>query len=307
MLTAMTPDLVAVCPRQPDQHRDMILAAIESGAKGIYVEKPFCRSPREADEIILACNKHGTKLAVAHRNRWHPTLQAIDKLIADGAIGKVLEIRGRGKGDRRGGGEDLWVLGSHVLNLTHYFGGQPLSCSASMLQNGRPVNNSDVHPGNEALGPLAGDQIHARYQMQRGMIAYFDSVADDGTGNAGFGLQLIGSAGIIDVKCDRHPLAHLVAGNPFSPTSQARPWIPISSAGPGVDEPREGLADMINHHVLPVQDLIHSIRSDHQPLCNVDEGAMTVEMICAVFESHRRDAAAVAIPLLQRDNALGLL
>ena len=32
-------------------------------------------------------------------------------------------MRGRGKGDRRGGAEDLWVLGSHVLNLMTYFGG----------------------------------------------------------------------------------------------------------------------------------------------------------------------------------------
>jgi predicted dehydrogenase len=307
MLETVAPDLVAVCPRQPDQHRDMILAAIASGAKGIYVEKPFCRSPREADEIIAACNKQGAKLAVAHRNRWHPTLQTIDQLIAEGGIGKVLEIRGRGKGDRRGGGEDLWVLGSHVLNLTHYFGGQPLSCSAIMLQQGRPVERADVHPGNEALGPLAGDEVHARYQMQRGMVAYFDSVANDGAQNAGFGLQIIGSDGIIDVKCDHHPLAHLVPGNPFQPTSDARPWIPISSAGPGKEEPRKDLEDLISHHVLPAQDLVDSVRGDRRPLCNVDEGAMTVEMICGVFESHRHGSQSVAFPLTQRDNGLELL
>ena len=307
MLETVAPDLVAVCPRQPDQHRDMILAAIASGARGIYVEKPFCRSPREADEIIAGCRRHGTKLAVAHRNRWHPTLQTIDKLIAEEGIGKVLEIRGRGKGDRRGGGEDLWVLGSHVLNLTHYFGGRPLSCSAIMLQQGRPVEKVDVHAGNEALGPLAGDEVHARYQMQRGMVAYFDSVANDGAQNAGFGLQIIGSDGIIDIKCDRHPLAHLVPGTPFQPTSDARPWIPISSAGPGEAEPRKDLAELINHHVLPAQDLIDSVRGNRRPLCNVDEGAMTVEMICGVFESHCHSSQAVAFPLSQRDNALGLL
>ncbi|MBC8351064.1 MAG: Gfo/Idh/MocA family oxidoreductase [Planctomycetes bacterium] len=307
MLAEVKPDIVAVCPRQPDQHRDMILAAIETGASGIYVEKPFCRTPAEADEIVAACEKHNAKLAVAHRNRYHPTLQAIDKLIADGTIGKLLEIRGRGKGDRRGGAEDLWVLGSHVLNLIHYFGGAPKSCSAVLLQDGRRVTKADVREGNEALGLLAGNEIHARYEMERGLIAYFDSIANDGTRSAGFGLQIIGSEGLIDINCDKLPLAYLVPGNPFQPTGDPRPWIPITSAGPGETEPIDDLADLVSHHVSPARDLVAAIRSDRQPLCSVYDGAMTVEMICATFASHRESSKAVAIPLEARGNELARL
>jgi len=300
MLQKTKPDIVAVCPRQPDQHRDMIVAAVQAGAKGIYVEKPFCRTPAEADQIIAACEKHNTKLAVAHRNRYHPTLQTLDKLIADGGIGKVLEIRGRGKGDRRGGGEDLWVLGAHVMNLIHYFGGRPRSCSALMKQGGRPVTAKDVKPGNEALGPLAGDQVHARFDMRKGMVAYFDSIANDGTRNAGFGLQILGSEGIIAIACDRQPLAYLVPGNPFRPTSKPRPWVPVTSAGPGQPEPIENIHDLIGHHQAPARDLVQAITEDRQPLCNVYEGAMTVEIICSVFASHREGGRAVAIPLAER-------
>ena len=307
MLASVKPDIVAVCPRQPDQHRDMALASIEAGAKGIYIEKPFVRTPGEADSIVAACKKHGAKVAVAHRNRYHPTLQAIDKYIAGGGLGKVLEIRGRGKGDRRGGTEDLWVLGSHTLNLINYFGGKPKSCSAVLKQDGRPVTKADVKPGNEALGPLAGNELHARYEMERGMIAYFDSIANDTTANHGFGLQIIGSKGIIAMKCDRHPLAHLVPGNPFQPTDSPRPWIPFSSAGPGKPEPIADLADHVGHHVTSARDLVDAVRKNRQPLCNVHEAAMTVEMICAVFESHRLGGRAVAIPLKERGNALAKL
>lgn len=304
MLTEVKPDIVAVCPRQPDQHRDMILAAIDSGAKGIYVEKPFCRTPAEADEIVAACDQHDVKLAVAHRNRYHSTLQAIDKLIADGEIGKVLEIRGRGKGDRRGGAEDLWVLGSHVLNLVNYFGGRPKSCSAVLLQGGRRVAKADVHEGNEALGLLAGNEVHARYEMERGFVAYFDSIANDGTSSAGFGLQIIGSKGFIDINCDKFPLAYLVRGNPFQPSAEPRTWIPITSAGAGEPEPIQDIVDLISHHVIPVRDLIAAMRDDRQPLCSVREAATTVEMICATFASHRESSRAVAIPLEHRGNAL---
>lgn len=304
MLTAVAPDIVAVCPRHPDQHRDMIVASIEAGAKGVYVEKPFCRTPSEADQIIAAAEKRQAKVAIAHRNRYHPTLHAIDKLIADGGLGKVLEIRGRGKGDRRGGGEDLWVLGSHTLNLINYFGGKPLTCSAVMKQDGRRVTKADVKDGNEALGPLAGNEVHARYEMERGMVAYFDSIANDDTRNHGFGLQIIGSQGIVSLKCDKHPLAHFVPGNPFEPTDKPRPWVAISSAGVGKPEPRDDLDEMVSHHGAPARDLIASIGTDRQPLCSAYEGATLLEMICGVFESHRQGSRAVAIPLQERGNAL---
>ena len=134
-----------------------------------------------------------------------------------------------------------------------------------------------MRDGNEALGPLAGNEVHARYRMEKDIIAHFDSIANDGTRNAGFGLQIIGSQGVIDIKCDRHPLAHLVSGNPFLPPKQPKTWTPISSAGAGKPEPLEDLNETISPHVGPCRDLIKAIHEDRQPLCDVYEGAMTVE------------------------------
>ncbi|MDB4640904.1 Gfo/Idh/MocA family oxidoreductase [Pirellulaceae bacterium] len=303
MLTEQRPDIVAVCPRHPDQHAEMAIAAAQAGAKGIYCEKPFVRTPAEADAVIAACEKHGTKLAVAHRNRYHPAMKTIGKLIAGKAIGRILEIRGRGKGDRRGGGEDLWVLGCHIFNMINYFAGAPSSCSAVMLQGGRDVVAADVRPGNEALGPLAGNEIHARYEMERGIIAYFDSIANDGTKNQGFGLQIVGSEGRILVQADLNPVAYLQRGNPFSP---ARPnaWEPITSDGVGESNVDDVSFDLVSHHVTAAQDLVSAIGSNRAPLCDATQGRTTVEMICAVFDSHRRGGRAVSFPLEERGNPL---
>ena len=307
MLEATRPEVVAICPRHPDQHAEMALAAVEAGARAIYMEKPFCRTPAEADAIIAACEQNNVKVAVAHRNRYHPTLQAIDRLIAAGEIGKPLEIRGRGKGDHRGGAEDLWVLGSHVLNLMHYFGGAATSCSAVLRQNGRRVTRADVRAGGEALGLIAGNEVHARYELENGLVATFDSLANDGTGGAGFGLQIIGSEGLINVQCDQLTLAHLVRGNPFEPPQQPRAWVPITSAGPGQTEPLSDLRETVSHHIGPIRDLIATLDSDRQPLCSAYEAAMTVEMISAVFASHRANSQAVAFPLASRENELARL
>lgn len=304
MLVEVKPEFVSVCPRHPDQHCEMALAAIEAGVKGIYIEKPFCRTPEEADRVIAACEKHGARVAVAHRNPYHPVMEVIEQLIAKGELGKLLEIRGRGKGDRRGGGEDLWVLGSHVMNLIHRFGGDPKSCSALMLQDGKRVTREHVKEGAEGLGPLAANELHARYEMSRGVIATFDSIANDQTRNAGFGLQLIGSGGIVNIQADRDPVAHLVPGNPFAPIPEARPWIPITTAGVGKAETNPALIQEVQHHVTAIADLVAACDEKRAPLCDSKAGATTVEMICAVFESHRQGGVAVEIPLKERGNAL---
>ena len=307
MLADVNPDIVVVCPRHADQHHDMILAAIESVAQGIYVEKPFVRTPAEADSVIDACLPRNVKLAVAHRNRYHPTLMTIKRLIQDGQIGRLLEIRGRGKGDRRGGGEDLWVLGSHVLNAMAFYGGTPKRCSAVMLEDGKLVEGSHVHEGAEGLGPLAGNAVHARYEFDSGQVGYFDSVANDGTHNAGFGLRLIGSEGTIAIAFDKTTLAHFMPGNPFETGDKPQRWLPITTAGIDQPEPMNDLDEKVANHGAPVRDLVAAIREDRQPLCNMREAALTVEMICAVFESHRQDSRAVALPLQFRGNALSEL
>ena len=307
MLAEVRPEFVTVSPRHADQHRDMAMAAIEAGVKGLYVEKSFCRTPAEADELITACKKHGAKIAVAHRNRYHPALKQVDKLIDAGELGRLLEIRGRGLGDHRGGGEDLWVLGCHIMNLIHHFAGEPKSCSGIMLQDGHHVTGKDVKDGAEGLGPLAGNKVHARYEMSNGVIAYYDSIANDGTGKNAYCLQLIGSKGTITIHIDRDPLAHFTPGNPFQPTSQPRPWIPISTAGLGEPENQPELVVSVHTHVLAVDDLIEACDKNREPLCNAHAGAVTVEMICAVFESHRRGGETIEFPLKERGNSLQLL
>jgi predicted dehydrogenase len=307
MLTEVKPDIVAVGPRHVDQHRDMILASIQAGARGIYVEKPFCRSLEEADEIILACKKAGTKLAIAHRNRQHPVLPIVAKLIQDGLIGRMLEMRGRGKEDARGGSLDLWVLGSHIVNLGCYFGGDPIACSAVVKQDGHLITKADLKQGDEGIGLLAGNEVHARYELASGITLYFDSIQNAGVKEAGFGLQIIGTKGIIDFRIDQEPLAHFLPGNPFQPSSPARAWIPITTAGVGKPEPIANLGQKVSSHEVAGRDLIAAIQENRTPLCDAQQGRQTIEMISAVLESHRLGGNRVNIPLVTKVNPLTLL
>ena len=307
MLAETKPDIVAIAPRFVDEHRDMALAAIAAGARGIYCEKPFCRSPSEADEIIAACEKGGVQFAVAHRNRYHPALAAAGQVLKAGGIGKLLELRARGKEDQRGGALDLWVLGAHLFNLMNYFGGRPLACTATVLQSGKPATRADVQDGAEGVGPLVGNEVHARFEMENGVPAFFDSVQNAGEKAAGFGLQLIGTQGVIDFRIDAEPFAQLLPGSALHPQKESRTWIPISSAGPGQPEPIADLGKLVSSHQLAAQDLLAAMRERRAPLCDAVAARITIEMICAVFESHRLGSQRVAFPPATRQNPLTLL
>ena len=66
MLDELKPELAVIGPEYIDQHRDMVVAAAERGVRGIFMEKPLCRTLEEADEMVAACQKHNVKLATAH-------------------------------------------------------------------------------------------------------------------------------------------------------------------------------------------------------------------------------------------------
>ncbi len=306
MLDEAQPDIVSICSRHPDQHRDMFLAAAERGIHA-YMEKPMCRTPAEADEMAAACEKHGVKLALGHLTRYSPCLDVVSGLIADGAIGQVMEFRGRGKEDaRRGGGEDLWVLGSHIMNLIHAMGGEPNWCFATMEQDGHAVTKEDVAPGNEGLGPLAGDNVQATYGLDGGRVATFGSVRGTGTPRPWrFALQILGSKGVIEILTGYLPEVSILQDASWCPARSGKQWQRVSSAGIGKPEPIQGDARLLGN-IAACTDLIQAIRDDRQPECDVYQGRLTVEMINAVFASHCA-GAPVEFPLKTRENALGLL
>lgn len=303
LLDETKPQIAAICPRWLDQHRDMFLECARRGIH-VFMEKPMCRDLLEADQMVAAAEKHNVKLAMAHQTRYSPRLEMVRQLIADGAIGKILELRGRGKEDsRRGGGEDLWVLGSHIMNLIHTLGGEPESCFATVKESGQRVTREHVKPGNEGIGPLAGDNIFAQFEMPDGVTATFASQRAAGGRPSRFGLQIYGSKGIIEILSGYMPEVWILQDVAWSPGRGRKNWQPVSSAGIAKPEPLQMKDPRTTGNVAICRDLIAAFEEDREPECSVYEGRWTVEMIAAVFESHRQNAP-VRFPLQERTNPL---
>jgi predicted dehydrogenase len=295
MLASAKPDIVAICSRHIHEHRDMIVAAVEAGVKGIYVEKPFVRTLAEADEIVRLCADKGVKLAIAHRNRYHPVLDVVKQLVAAGEIGELKEVRVRGKQDQRGGGLDLWVLGGHGFNLATLFTGPAISCEATILVEGRPATKADVRPGDEGVGLIVGDEIHARYETKSGIPLYFDSKKGSWTKGTPFGARLIGTKGIISLQVDEEPLAILERDGKKTP---------ITTAGIGQAEPIKDIRLVNGGHHGAIRDLLAAIKEQREPLCGPKAGLETVELTMAVFASFAADGKKVTLPLADRQHPL---
>ena len=310
MLDEMKPDLVSIGTQNVDLHRDMVTAAAERGVRGIYIEKPLCRTLEEADRMVAACRKHRVKLAIAFQGLYFPKLKVIREIITSGKLGRVLEMRARGKEDHRGGPIDLWVLGTRLLVLMKVLNGNPLSCFGTVLQNGRPITKQDVGDCEMyGIGPSAGNEVHAMYRFSNGAIGYFDSIERQGAPPPWrYDLRIFGSKGVLHVPSTQyfHSPMQFLPDPLWSAGRSGKKWIPVSSAGIGKAESAE---DQLTHregNVLAANDLIAAIEEDRPPLANLEEARTNLEMIVAVFESHRV-GGSVTFPMKNRKNPLTML
>jgi predicted dehydrogenase len=302
MLEKESPDLVSIAMRQPQWHKDIALAAIETGAH-LYIEKPITEYPEEADHIIRAASDKNVKIGVAHHMRYARDFIALKKLLNDGLIGKILEMRCHGKQDSRVGGEDLIVLGTHDLDYMRYLFGDPIWCSASISVDGKDIRPSDIHEGSEPY-LVAGDTVRAQYAFPGNIHGYWSSVKindywnrSDGLendplkGRGKWGFDIYGTDGIIYYR-----------------NNDGIRLLPIPYPSPGVEDIdwqdlQTGKLTIPEHQTHPVRSLLHAIEHDSEPQCSATDARWAVEMVSAVYQSQIR-RERIAFPLAERQHPL---
>lgn len=297
--------MVAICPRWVDQHHDMITAAAKAGCH-VYMEKPFCATLAECDSAVRALQSKNLKLAIAHTTQFSPILDVVKSLINNGEIGDLLELRGRGKEDNRGGGEDLWVLGSHIFGLMRTLaGGNPTSCFATVTNGSHQISKADIVNGPEGIGPLAGDNVRARYTFANGVFGDFASRRGAAGSPSRFAIQALCSKGIVEMETGYLTKATILRDSSWSPGRSGKSWEPITSAGIGRPEPRTDNS-YEGGHVAGINNLLDCIEHDRTTKCSFEDAKSIIEMIAAVFES-QRVGGPIDVPMKTRVNPLTLL
>ncbi len=301
MLAKERPQLVAVAPRWTDQHHAMTLAALKIGAH-IYTEKPFTKTLAEADDLLAVADQAGLKIAVAHQVRLAPNIVFLKRALDAGLVGQLLQIRSWGKQDERAGGEDMLVLGTHLFDLLRNFAGEPAWCTARIMQQGSEFKRSDARKTKEQIGLVGGDEIDAQFAFANGVFATFTSRARLRDTVGRWGIELIGSKGVVRILMDVFPAVLFLPNTAWTPGGKTDSWQPLKDDPTlkfTADEKSFGPA---NRRV--VEDWLAAIRLNREPACSGRIGMKAIEMVMAVYQAGL-SGTRVSFPLADRSHPLG--
>lgn len=319
MLADEPPDIVVLCSRHPYDHLAQIEAAAEAGCH-IYCEKPLSASLLEADRIVEIAEQRRIRICMAHPGRYALAFRTMRAKLEAGEIGRPLTVYGRGKCDHRGGGEDLIVLGTHILDLQTFFFGEPEHVYADITSDGRPIVRTDRTETVEPIGPAAGDNIFAQFRFPGDVRGLFESrrgLYDRARGNTQMGITVVGTEGVLSLRFDDYETRTLRISSGPGALEYGRSFedVPLTEDRVIPDaEPLDyslcGQKDIpsatffLEANRFAAWDLIRSIEEDRQPVSNASNARLTQEMIQGIYAAHL-SGGVVSFPLEDRTHPLG--
>jgi predicted dehydrogenase len=318
MLAHEAPDIVVITSRHPGDHLEQIRMVAQAGCH-IYCEKPISDSLAEVDEIIRIVNANGIKFAMAHTARHDLSFRTMKRMIEAGDIGTPLTVVGRGKCDHRGGGEDLIVLGTHVLDLQTYFFGPPESVMADIRIEGRLAARSDRVETVEPIGPVIGDDIFAVFQLKNGVRSIFETrrgLQQPEQAEPHLGIRVMGTEGVLSLRFGSGERQRLLISrqrcypedNPNFEEVELHEDRMIPGAEP-VDYSLCGKMDVpepprfLDANRFSVWDLMRAIEEDREPIASLTDARVVVEMIHGIYAAHL-ERRTLTFPLMNQVHPL---
>ena len=269
-------DVVDIClPNH--QHARVTLAAAAAG-KHVICEKPLCVTLEEADQMIDACRRAGVKLMYAEELCFAPKYERVRKLVQDGALGRVYQMRQSEKHsgphadwfydvDQAGGGV-LMDMGCHAFGWFRWMlGGNPKieSVSATM---------GTVMHGGRTRGE---DNAVTIIEFEGGVIG----VAEDSWAKLGGmddRIEVYGTQGV--------SYADLFAGNAALTYSEAGYGYALEKAGATTGWTFTIFEEAFNQgYPQELRHFIECVREDKTPLVTGEDGRVVLEIIYAAYES----------------------
>ncbi|MBE1444619.1 Gfo/Idh/MocA family protein [Paenibacillus sp. OAS669] len=267
----------AVCICLPSgMHSAAAIAAAEAG-KHVLCEKPLDITLESMDAMIAACRSHNVKLATVFQKRTTELALMTRRAVQEGKLGKLVlgdaylkyyrspeyyrSADWRGTWEVDGGGA-LMNQGVHGVDIIRWIMGDVDSVFAYAAPLVRDIEVEDtavavVKYKNGAFGVIQGATSvnpgqEPRFEIhgEHGSIIYADS-----------GIKL------------------------WKTVDGEEPPVSLSERNAeGSDNP---LAISGDGHYILIDDLIHAIREDREPLISGEEARKSVELILAIYESAR--------------------
>ena len=253
-------------PLPNHMHVEWTLKALAAG-KHVLTEKPISMTAPEIDTLIAARDASGLLAAEAFMIVHHPQWQRARDLVADGAIGEVIQVDGVFSYDNRSdignirnrpetGGGGIRDIGVYTYGSARFVtGSEPLLDSLAA----RAVFENDVDTWAHVTGRFAGNGHKFAYSAVTSMRMFNRQE-----------MTFHGDKGLIRV-----------CNGPFNAGLYGQAEVQIDSAGLVRTVER---FPAVNHYVLQVQAFGESVRTGAAYACPLEFTRGTQSMIDRVFE-----------------------
>ncbi len=167
------PDIKALCIVTPSHtHFNLVKKAILAG-KHVYVEKPISTSAKEALELKDLAEEMNVKLLVGHLLLYHPAVNRLKMLIAQGVLGEIKYVQSDRlninyfKNDR----SVMWDLAPHdVSMIAHVTGKAPLKVLNAVgvdseFENICDITHLTIEFEDGVIGQVSDSWIHPQKRV----------------------------------------------------------------------------------------------------------------------------------------------
>ncbi len=292
MLANESLDVVNICTPS-GMHGEHAICAMCAGCH-VIVEKPMEVNLERIDAMLHAQRENGVKLAVISQHRFDPATQRVQKLVAEGALGRLVMGNAQipwwrsqayyDSGDWRGtwaldGGGVLMNQGIHYIDMLQWLMGPVKSLIA--------YKDTLVHQRMETE-----DVAVAVLRFASGALGTISATTGAYPGLA-TRIEIYGNKGSATIAGDELTYLHLArneqqaAGAYGSQTSTGNALSEKDITTNGATGASDPGAISTNSHALQIADMVRAIREDGTPLVDGYAARRPVEIILGIYESVR--------------------
>ena len=256
-------------------HAEQGIAAAQHGLH-ILTEKPIDISTRKADALVTAADKANVKLAVIFQDRLKPNIQRLKHWLDRGLLGKPLLVDARVK----------WYRPPDYYSNFKWRG-------TFALDGGGALINQAIHTVDLLLW-LLGDVL--RVQARTATILHKIEAEDTAVANLEFAngavgtllattaaypgyprrLEITGTEGTVILEHDR-----IIAADLRSPPPD---FAAITPGDSNQSASSAAVTDISGHKAI-LEDFLHAIANNTQPICNGREGRRSLALVASIYHS----------------------
>ncbi len=256
-------------------HAEQGIAAAQHGLH-ILTEKPIDISTRKADALITAADKANVKLAVIFQDRLKPNIQRLKHWLDRGLLGKPLLVDARVK----------WYRPPDYYSSSKWRG-------TFALDGGGALINQAIHTVDLLLW-LLGDVV--RVQARTATVLHKIEAEDTAVANLEFAngavgtllattaaypgyprrLEITGTEGTVILEHDR-----IIAADLRSPPPD---FAAITPGDSNQSASSAAVTDISGHKAI-LEDFLHAIANNTQPICNGREGRRSLALVASIYHS----------------------